>query len=69
MTCRELGGPCDKKLIAGSWDQMRARMTDHVTENHPETAQKMKEMNEKDPDKWSQEMEMKWDATPEDEED
>ena len=66
MTCRELGGECDQKLSASSWDEMVQKMTTHVTENHPETAKKMEEMHAKDPEAWSKEMKPKWDAAPED---
>jgi hypothetical protein len=36
MTCKELGGKCDQKLSAGTWDQMVQAMTKHVMEKHPE---------------------------------
>lgn len=65
MTCRELGGPCDQKLSAESWDEMVGKMTKHVIENHPETAKEMEEMHNADPKKWGGEMKPKWDATPE----
>ncbi len=63
MTCHELGGPCDQKLEANSWDEMVTTMTKHVMEKHPETAQAMKEMHDKDPKQWGREMKPKWDAT------
>jgi predicted small metal-binding protein len=62
MTCRELGGPCDQELKASSWDDMVQAMTQHVLENHPDTAKEMKEMHEADPKKWGREMKPKWDA-------
>jgi len=65
MTCRELGGPCDQELKASSWDEMVQAMTQHVLENHPDTARQMKEMHEADPKKWGREMKPKWDAKPE----
>jgi hypothetical protein len=40
-------------------------MTQHVLENHPDTAQTMKEMHEADPKRWGREMKPKWDAKPE----
>jgi predicted small metal-binding protein len=35
MTCRELGGTCDKPLSASSWTDIVKVMTKHVMENHP----------------------------------
>jgi len=64
MTCKELGGTCDQKLSAGSWDQMVQVMTKHVTDNHPELAKDMEKMHKEDPQKWSSEMKPKWEATP-----
>ena len=65
MTCRELGGPCDEKLTAGSWDEMVKAMTAHVLKEHPQTAQDMQRMHEADPKKWGREMKPKWDSRPE----
>src|ERR1700719_1730328 len=64
MICKELGGPCDQKLSAGSWEEMVQMMVKHVTSNHPETAEAMKKMHEQDPKKWGREMKPKWDAAP-----
>lgn len=65
LTCRELGGACDAKLSAGSWDEMVKTMTQHVMEKHPDVAMKMKKMHEDDPQKWGKEMKPKWDLAPE----
>jgi len=64
MTCRELGGTCDQKLSAESWNDMVQKMTAHVLEKHPEVAEGMKKMHEEDPTKWGREMKPKWDAAP-----
>ena len=64
MTCKQLGGPCEEKLSAESWDEMVQTMVKHVSANHPETAEKMKEMHEADPKKWGRETKPKWDAAP-----
>jgi predicted small metal-binding protein len=64
MTCKQLGGPCDQRLSARSWDEMVHTMVKHVTSNHPETADAMKKMHEQDPKKWGREMKPKWDAAP-----
>ena len=65
MTCRELGGPCDKELTAASWDEMVRTMTQHVIQNHPDTAKAMEKMHNADPKKWGRETKPKWDAKPE----
>ena len=64
LTCKELGGPCNQKLSAESWDEMVQAMVKHVNTNHPETAEEMKKMHEADPKKWGQETKPKWDAAP-----
>jgi hypothetical protein len=66
MTCKELGGSCDKKLSADSWDGMVQTMTKHVMENHPDVAKKMEQVHNEDPKKWGRETKPKWDAAPED---
>jgi hypothetical protein len=62
MTCKELGGTCDKKLSAASWEQMVQAMTKHVMEAHPDVAKKMEAMHKEDPKKRGKEMKPKWDA-------
>lgn len=64
MTCKELGGPCDHRMSAGSWEEMVKSMTAHVMEKHPDTAKAMKKMHEEDPRQWGREMKPKWDAAP-----
>ena len=41
MTCRELGGSCDKKLNAETWDEMVKLVTQHVMEAHPDVATRL----------------------------
>lgn len=48
MTCRELGGECDQELSAETWDEMVKTMTNHVMENHADTAKKMEKMHNED---------------------
>jgi predicted small metal-binding protein len=64
MTCRELGGPCDLKLSAQTWDEMVKAMTKHVMESHPETAKAMERMYNEDPKRWGRETKPRWDAKP-----
>ncbi|MDB5239075.1 MAG: hypothetical protein JWO00_410 [Candidatus Parcubacteria bacterium] len=65
MTCRELGGTCDQKLTASSWDEIVGKMTEHVMENHPDVAKEMEKMHTEDPQKWGKEMRPKWEAAAE----
>jgi len=64
MTCKQLGGPCDERLAAESWNEMVQKMVAHVSANHHETAEEMKKMHEADPKKWGRETKPKWDASP-----
>jgi predicted small metal-binding protein len=64
MTCKQLGGPCDERLAAESWNEMVQKMVAHVSANHPETAEEMKKMHEADPKKWGRETKPKWDSAP-----
>ena len=65
MTCRQLGGECDQKLLASTWNDMVNAMTKHVIETHPDVAKKMEKMHNEDPKKWGREMKPKWGAAPE----
>jgi hypothetical protein len=65
MTCKELGGVCEQKLSAETWDEMVHAMTKHVVEEHPDVAKAMEKMHKEDPKKWVRETKPKWDATPE----
>jgi predicted small metal-binding protein len=65
MTCKELGGPCNKKLSADTWDEMVKTMTAHVMQNHPDTAKEMEKMHNEDPEQWGKEMKPKWEAAEE----
>jgi predicted small metal-binding protein len=65
MTCKELGGKCGAKLTANTWEEMVQKMTHHVMERHPDVAEKMKEMHDQDPKRWSAETKPKWDKAAE----
>ncbi|MEO6225546.1 MAG: hypothetical protein ABIO80_06815 [Sphingomicrobium sp.] len=64
MTCHQLGGACDQKLSAETWQEMVGKMTAHVIEKHPEVAENMKRMHDEDPERWGRETKPKWDSTP-----
>lgn len=65
MQCRDLGGTCEERLSAESWDEIVQVMTKHVMQKHPDVAKKMEQMHNEDPKKWSRETKPKWDAAPE----
>jgi predicted small metal-binding protein len=65
MTCKELGGKCDQRLTANSWEEMVKVMTKHVMEKHPDVAKSMEKLHGEDPKKWGREMRPKWEAAPE----
>jgi hypothetical protein len=56
MICKELGGKCDQKLSAATWDEMVQTMTKHVLQKHPDVAKDMEKMHHEDPRKWGKEM-------------
>ena len=60
---KSLGGPCEQKLSAGSWDEMVKTMTKHVMEKHPDTAKAMETMHNEDSKKWGSATKPKWEAT------
>lgn len=65
LTCKELGGTCDQKVSAATWDDMVKAMTRHVMEKHPNVAKQMEKMHNQDPKQWGREMKPKFDAAPE----
>ena len=65
MICKDLGGTCDQKLTAGSWDKMVKAMTKQLIEKHPDVAKQTEKVHNEDPKKWGREMKPKWDAAPE----
>lgn len=64
LSCNDLGGTCEAKLSADSWDDMVQTMTKHVMEKHPDVAKQMEKMHNDDPTKWGRETKPKWDAAP-----
>jgi hypothetical protein len=63
MTCKELGGVCNQKLSAASWDEIVQVMTRHVIDKHPALAKEMEKMHNHDPKEWARDTKPKWDAT------
>jgi predicted small metal-binding protein len=64
LSCKDLGGTCEAKFSASSWDDMVQTMTKHVMEKHPDVAKQMEKMHNEDPKKWSSQTKPKWDAAP-----
>lgn len=62
MTCRELGGACDKQLLASSWKALVKATNNDVMKKHADTARSMQKMHEDGPENWGREMRPKWDA-------
>ena len=66
ITCKQLGGNCEQKLSAFTWDAMLKVMTKHVMEKHSkDLAKKLERIQKEDPEKWAREMKPKWDTAPE----
>jgi predicted small metal-binding protein len=65
LTCKELGGACDQKISANTWDEMVQKISKHVMEKHPDVAKQMEKMHNEDPKKWGREMKPKFDNAPE----
>jgi predicted small metal-binding protein len=64
LTCKEVGGACDQKISAQSWDEFVQKLSKHVAEKHPDVAKQMERMHNEDPKKWGAENKPKWDAAP-----
>jgi predicted small metal-binding protein len=65
MTCKELGGACNLKLMAQSWGDMVLLMARHLKERHPDIAERMQHIQREDPTRWSRESKRRWGAVPE----
>jgi predicted small metal-binding protein len=65
LTCKELGGKCDQKISADTWNELVKNMSKHVMDKHPDVAKDMEKMHNEDPQKWGREMKPKFDAAPE----
>jgi predicted small metal-binding protein len=63
MTCNQLGGKCDQKLSAETWDAMVKTTTRHVMET-PGARSEWKPSTS-GIQAWGREMKPEWDAAPE----
>jgi hypothetical protein len=66
LTCVQLGGPatCTAVISGNTMDELTTNGMKHVEEAHPEMAADIKKMPKEELEKWSAEMQKKWDATP-----
>ena len=53
MTCKQLGGVCDKELVAGTFEEMEGLIKDHASamarsgdKSHMDAMEKMKQMQQ-----------------------
>jgi predicted small metal-binding protein len=66
MKCEDLGGTCDQRFSADSWNEIVSLMVKHVAANHPDVAKQMEQIHNEDPSRWGRENKPKWEATPDD---
>ena len=67
MTCREMGGMCDKEIRGSSMEEMMSNGMKHLEEDHKEMAASVKAMPMTDPlmVEWSKKFKESYDAAPE----
>ncbi len=67
VTCRQMGGLCDKVLAADSYDGIMKVGMEHLEKAHPEMAADIKGLSKDDPKmlKWEREFRKTWDSLPE----
>lgn len=66
MTCAEMGGPCDAKIMGATPDEMMMNGMKHMEEAHPDMAADIKAMPKDDPKMvaWSEKFMKDWAMTP-----
>lgn len=64
LTCKQMGGECDKEITADTSSNMAKNMTAHVMEAHPDTAKKFSTMTDDEHEKWEAEFHKSWDNAP-----
>jgi len=72
LTCRDLGGPCDKEITGNSFKEVGKKSYDHVMEQinsgdeaHRAAAAKMKNATPEQQKTWMAEFERKYNEAPE----
>lgn len=64
MTCEQMGGPCDYKMMAKTPKEMMEIGMKHVEKSHPGIAQNMKNMSAKENRKWNNTFMKSWKMIP-----
>lgn len=66
ITCKAMGGPCDAKLSANSYDEIMKVGMAHMEKAHPDMAEKVKSMPKDDPMmvEWEKSFKKTWAETP-----
>lgn len=66
MTCAQMGGPCDAKIMGGTSDEMMKNGMVHMEGAHPEMAADIKAMPVDDPKMvaWNEKFMKDWANTP-----
>ena len=67
MTCSQMGGMCDAKILGSTSDEMMANGMKHLEEAHPEMAADVKKMPDTDPMmvSWNEKFQKDFEAAPE----
>ena len=67
LTCKQMGGPCDEKITAGSYKEMMDKGWEHVAKAHPEMAKDIQAMPKDDPKmvEWEKGFKAEYEAAPE----
>lgn len=71
MTCKQLGGACDKEFHANTFDEMAEKSKKHGMEmlkkgdkDHLRAMDKMKDMSQEDMQKWFKKKKREFEALP-----
>ena len=66
MTCMQMGGPCEEKIMGATPDEMMMNGMKHMEMAHPDMAADIKAMPKDDPKMvaWSEKFMKDWATTP-----
>ncbi|MDE1925339.1 MAG: hypothetical protein KGH79_04155 [Patescibacteria group bacterium] len=67
MTCAQMGGPCDAKIMGATPEEMMRNGMAHMESAHPDMAANIKAMPKDDPKMvdWNKKFMKDWSMTPE----
>lgn len=68
MTCAQMGGPCEEKIMGSTSDEMMMSGMKHMEMVHADMAANIKAMPKDDPKMvaWGEKFAKDWEETPED---